>query len=152
VVSQVDGETYRSEPIELELSLRRELTPRLDAAGAAGGLLYVNDAIPITGDGLLLGGGEGRTVALVEGGFTAAGAGECQPISAIDVPVVPASPTDRQAGAFAFVPGIAGIAPGSFEGSIRLRNEHAGGAAIDSEELAASYELIEPALFELSPP
>lgn len=150
VTSRVDGRLYQAEPIYLPLAIRDELEPRLDSA-QTGGLIFVNDPIVVEGTGLLLGGNEGQTYAVVEGCFARQGQTGCTQVGPVDVPVVPDTPFDRERGTFAFVPEIAGITPGTFDGTVTLRNDHGTGPQLASAARAVSYELIEPAVFSASP-
>jgi hypothetical protein len=150
VVSKVDGETYRAVPLFQPLSFRDSLQPELTAV-QSGGVIFVNDPIEVEGAGFLLGGNEGTTYAVVEGCFTPTGAGSCTDIGPIEVPVVPSSAQDRSRGSFAFTPEIAGIEPGSFDGTVSLRNQHGGGASLASSGRQVSYEMVEPAIFSVTP-
>lgn len=148
--STVDGKTYRSDTLQIDLAIRQELTPTLSEV-ASGDLIYVNDRIEVVGDGILLGGDEGTTYAVLDGCFRPSGAGECSPIDMTEVPVV-SDDLDRSSGGFAFAPSVAGIDPGSFEGTVALRNEHAAGSILDSGEvLDVDYEVIESAVLAVSP-
>jgi hypothetical protein len=149
VVSADDGKLYASAPLAVTLALRDQLQPLLEEL-QTGGLIFVNDLIAVAGDGLLLGGDEGTTYAVVSGCFTPAGEADCAPVGPLEVPVSPEDPYDRGRGTFAFAPAIAGIQPGVFAGSVLLRNRHAGGAAPESQTRAADYELIPPAAFSVS--
>lgn len=150
VTSLVDGQLYQAAPLQLALQVRDQLEPRLDLV-QTGGLIFVNDPIQVDGSGLLLGGNEGQTYAVVEGCFTAEGQTGCTQVGPVDVPVVPETPFDRERGTFAFVPEIAGIEPGTFEGTVTLRNDHGTGAQVESGVRQVAYEMIEPAVFSVSP-
>jgi hypothetical protein len=65
--------------------------------------------------------------------------------------VMAESEFDREYGDFAFDPEIAGIFPGAFTGTVRLRSRHAGGGSADSGTATVAYDLIEPAIFSVSP-
>ncbi|MBX7083118.1 MAG: hypothetical protein K1X88_28180 [Nannocystaceae bacterium] len=135
------GERIASSPIAAPLVFADQLTPSLADVQAAGEI-YVNDPIPVEGDGFLLGGGEGTTWAVLEGCFTPQGEADCVEVGPIEVPVTPADPFDRTRGSFPFSPRIAGISPGSFSGLVYLRNEHAGGAVVDDiTEVEVAYDL-----------
>ncbi len=149
-VSAVDGRTYSSEPLALTLQAKDALTPQLESL-QGDGLIFVNDAIAVAGDGLLLGGDEGVTVAALTGCFQPAGAGECAPVSGAEVELVPEHEGQRDRATFRFAPKIAGILPGAFSGEIRLRNKHASGVETESGAEARVYELLEPMLFGAAP-
>ena len=149
VDSPVDGTLHESDPIELTLSLRQTLTPTLSGV-ATGNVIFVNDKIPLQAAGLLLGGNEGQSVASLTGCFTAVGDVECVDVGTVEVPVETTG-FGRDDGTFAFAPTIAGIRPGSFEGTVLLINRHEGGAAPQSEIADIAYDVSEPALFSVSP-
>ncbi|MEM9459514.1 MAG: hypothetical protein AAGF11_35380 [Myxococcota bacterium] len=135
------GQRHASFPTAVTLELREHLTPTLDRIDAASEI-FVNEPIEIHGAGLLLGGNEGTTYAVVEGCFSpAAGDGTCEPIVPVEILVRPAAPFDREHGIFAFSPRITGIAPGAFTGQVTLRNEHSDGERSVSGEQAVSYTL-----------
>ena len=148
-VSAVDLESYDTSPLPVELAITRQLTPRL-ASLQDQGVIFVNDRITVSGDGLLLGGDEGSTVAVVTGCFERDGTGVCEPTGEREVPVTPAAAFDRNQGFFEFSPVIAGINPGQFRGSVQLRNRHADGTTIESGASNATYDMIRPAIFGVS--
>lgn len=138
-----DGSRHASVPLALTLELAAHLEPVLDDV-VAGPTIRVNEPIEVHGAGLLLGGDEGTTFAVVEGCFvSSAGDGQCVPVDPVEVPVAPVEPGSRERGVFAFVPHIAGIRAGSFEGTVRLRNEHADGHVEESAIRAVAYGLAE---------
>ena len=149
VDSPVDGTIHESNSISLTLALRQQLTPTVSQV-ATGSMIFVNDKIEVSGDGFLLGGDEGETMAAIDGCFTAQGDGECVAISPIEVPLV-AAPFDRTHGTFDFAPGIAGIHPGNFMGSVQLFNRPAAGDATMSSTADVMYDVTEPALFAVNP-
>jgi hypothetical protein len=142
VESSVDHEVHLTPALPVSLTFRTEIRPRLDTVDPAT-LIYVNDQLLVEGADMLLGGDEGTTIARVEGCFALAGAGDCVPVGPVDVPVAPASRFDRTRGAFPFVPEIAGIRAGGFEGQVELRNQFGRGGTLTSDALAAAYELTE---------
>ncbi|HEU5056598.1 MAG TPA: hypothetical protein VFU21_08725 [Kofleriaceae bacterium] len=150
VESSVDGEVHTTSELEVALAFRTELTPRLDPV-QDGSIIYVNDELTVTGADMLLGGDEGTTYAEVKGCFARAGAGDCEEVGPVSVPVVPASRFDRSRGTFRFVPEIAGIRAGSFEGQIRLRNLHGRGAVLASEPATAGYQVTEAEVTGVTP-
>jgi hypothetical protein len=132
-----------SPPLSVTLELATTLEPVL-ADVQVGGLIYVNDPLPIEGDGFLLGGVEGSTLAVVEGCFELDEApGDCAPVGPVEVPLVPLDPEDRTRATFAFSPAIAGIRPGYFNGTIALRNTHASGEIVDGTSIAdVDYQML----------
>ena len=151
VESLEDGELYVSAPLPLSLSFRRQLTPAPSMV-QTGGLLFVNDAIAVEGDGFLLGGSEGSTVAIVDGCFTPDTGGPCDPVGPVEVPLVPETPFSRERATFQFVPAIAGIEPGSFSGDVTFENRPTEGTATSSSPATVGYDLITSEIFRIEPP
>ena len=147
--SPVDGATHESDPLEVTLSLRQELTPTLSGVDS-GIVIFVNDKIPLHATDLLMGGDEGQTVASLEGCFTAVGDTECVNTGTVEVPVE-VNGWNRDDGVFAFAPTIAGIRPGSFEGTVMLINRHQAGAVTQSALANIAYDVTEPELFSVAP-
>lgn len=137
-----DGTRHASVPLGVTLELAEHLQPELDDV-VASSTIYVNEPIEVQGAGLLLGGDEGTTLAVVEGCFTPEGGGTCLPVSSVAVPVEPAEPYARERGVFAFAPEIAGIEAGHFEGTVTLRNEHPDGETSVSATQAVSFDMVE---------
>ncbi len=148
VTSAVDGKIYRTTPIDLALTLRSSLAPRIDSM-AQDGVIFPNEPLSFVGSGLLLA-GEGETLAVVEGCFRVGGEDPCAPVGPTEVPVVTADPFDRTHGTFAFSPEIAGITPGTFEGTVRLRNVHTGGDTVESPTLELAYDMQAPIVYGAS--
>ncbi len=152
VDSALDGMTHRSPPLPVTLDLRTELQPRLDSVQNE--VLFVNDQVVCHGDGFLLGGDEGSTVAVVEGCFTAEGSADCLPVGPTEVVSEPFGAYGRERVVFPFSPHIAGIRPGSFTGSLHLINRHsplAGGVELGTDSLPTNNEIIEPAITGIAP-
>jgi len=135
-----DGSTHQSLPVPVTLSIHQELEPVLDSVDGDG-TIFVNEKIEVRGSGLLFGGPEGTTVAMIEGCFTPADAAECLPIPPAEVDVTPSDSASRELGTFPFSPRIAGIFPGAFEGSVRLENRHAAGGVTSSSTASLNYEI-----------
>ncbi len=151
VVSAVDGQTYASAPLALTLDVAAELTPEI-ASVQSGGVLFVNDAVLVTGRGMLLGGNEGDTVARVSGCFRVSGGTACTPVTEEVIALQPAAPFSRDEATFRFVPGIAGIREGLFMGQVVIENRHAGGNTIAAAPVAVSYDLVSAEIFQVTPP
>jgi hypothetical protein len=150
VSSAVDGELYVTNEVTVNLAVRSELTPALDTV-QTGGVIFVNDEVFVMGTDFLLGGGEGTTYATVEGCFTPESGGPCAGVGPVDVPVTPESAFDRTRGTFAFAPDIAGIRPGTFDGTVLLTNRHdGGGGTLTSSALPATYEMLRSTVFSVS--
>jgi len=150
VESLEDGRTYASPPLPIALSFRRVLTPTPSTV-QTGGVLFVNDAISVTGQDFLLGGTEGESIAIVTGCFQPEGGGPCAPVAAVEVPVTPESPFDRTRATFPFVPAIAGIEPGTFDGDVTFENRPAMGGVTASISRAITYDLVNSAIFRIEP-
>ncbi len=156
VDSVVDRNTHASAPLHVTLQLAQTVVPRVTAV--AGGSFYVNDLLELSGDGLLLGGGEGETHALFSGCFLAAGAsGLCKTsgvsVSNIDVTARAgtADPWSRQKRALTFAPAIAGIKPGTWSGTITVENRQPGRPTVAAGTLPLSVILKKPAVRAISP-
>lgn len=150
VESAQDGRAYASPPLPVALSLRRALTPS-PASVQTGGVVFVNDALQVDGSGFLLGGGEGATVAVVEGCFAPAAGGPCAPVGPVELPVTPTAPLQREAAAFPFAPTIAGIRPGVFDGAVTFENRPASGAPTRSAAIPIGYEVVSGGIFSIQP-
>jgi hypothetical protein len=133
---------HQSLPLSMTIEFVPELTPEVDELLDTGAI-FVNEPISIRGSGLLLGGDEGSTIAVVEGCFTPLGEEGCEEVGPVEIPVVPETPYDRENGSFPFAPQIAGIMPGSFDGAVQLRNVHADGTETESDKHMVHYDLIE---------
>lgn len=150
VVSAVDGKTYRSEPLAVSFTAQPELAPTVDEL-EAGGVIFVNDQLEVRGDGFLLGGGEGVTVAIVRGCFTPQGMTTCAPVAEQVVPVTPAGPFDREVGSFRFVPAIAGIRGGTFTGTVTIEDRPVLGRPFAAAPIDVSYDLVTAQIFQVEP-
>lgn len=139
-----------SQEMPVQLALRRTLVPTL-ASMTDAPAIFVNDDLALAGTGLLLGGEEGQSVALVAG-CVRRGSG-CEPVAPLELPVRvdPRADDGRSRGSFRFVPALAGIRPGTFTGTVLLRNRHGGGAVHDSAPVAVTYRLSPPAVLNVAP-
>ncbi len=151
VVSAVDSKTYTSDPLSLSLDVAAQLTPEISTV-QTGGVIFVNDAIQVTGRGLLLGGNEGESVARVTGCFAPAAGGPCATVGEETIALTAAAPFSREAATFRFVPAIAGIREGSFTGQVVIENRHAGGDVIAADPIAVSYDVVSAEIFQVTPP
>ena len=157
-VSALDGSVHQSEPRPVQLAVADTLQPM--ASAITGGALHVNDAVVLSGDGFLLGTGEGETRVIVDGCFVAEGSAAAVTAGCAGVVVqgvelvahpLPTAPWDRARVAFAFSPAIAGIAPGAFQGSVRLRNVLPGGVVEAAGGLTLAATLAKPAVSRVAP-
>lgn len=162
VESVIDRREHVTEPIQVQLKLFPNLTPRLDvvelpAAQRLSGKIHPNDWLVLRGDGFLFGGGEGNTVALLSGCFLPEGASEpCSQngrnVRDVEILVERQSRFDRTAGIVPYAPTIHGVMPGKFSGTIRLRNQPPGTAARTvSGSRALAVEQVRPELTGVSP-
>ncbi len=150
VVATSDGETYKTEALDQDLQFRRKLTPA--PTGIVGGVIFVNDQIEVDGDGFLLGGDEGSTIARVSGCFQPDGTTTCTPIAEQEIAMLPREELSRQHAAFPFAPKIAGIKPGDFVGTVTILNRHAGGAEVSAAGIGVEYTLVTSQVFSADPP
>ena len=153
IANVVDGLTHTSAPLSLSLDVRASLTPELSFLST--GVVFVNDPIPVEGDGFLLGGDEGETVAVVSGCYLEEGQTSCTQVGPVEVTVTPETPSSRTRGAFAFDPRIAGIKPGTLQsGVVKLRNKHgaaAGSVTTESGTTAATWDVLAATVFSVAP-
>jgi hypothetical protein len=149
-VATSDGETYKTGELTQDLSFRRKLTPT--PTGVIDGVIFVNDQIEVDGDGFLLGGDEGSTVARVTGCFKPETSSTCTPITQQDIPMLPREELSREKAAFPFSPGLAGIKPGTFTGKVTVLNKHAGGTEVMAEAINVDYTLVTAQVFSADPP
>jgi hypothetical protein len=150
VVAASDHQAYDTAPLGVTLTFAASLTPAPTTIQDAG-VIFVNDALEVDGDGLLLGGGEGGTFAAIDGCFTPQAGGGCAPIAAREIAVTPTDPLARTRGTFPFQPALAGIQPGTFTGTVTLVNRPASGAATMAAAHAVTYDLVPPQIFTVSP-
>ncbi|MEZ4373254.1 MAG: hypothetical protein R3B07_20695 [Polyangiaceae bacterium] len=148
-VDAVDGREHLSNQRDWSVTSTAQLAPVLDAV--QGGVAFVNDAIEVSGSGFLLGGGEGNSVAVVNGCFQASMAATCDSVAEQRLELKPTEPGERTSARFAFAPRIAGIAAGIFNGSVRLENTPTQASGGVSAELPLQLELLSPRVFVLSP-
>jgi hypothetical protein len=142
------GATHTSDPMQIELDVAASLTPEVGSVQTEGPLT-VNAELAVRGRGLLRGGGEGRTHAVLSGCFRRRGDDECVSTEPVRVPVQVEA--GRSQGHFRFSPQIAGIEPARFEGTLVLRNEHAGGGVAEGRSHDVQYRLLAPHVTRLSP-
>ncbi len=158
VDSAVDQTRHTARPLSLSLQLARTLLPVLTEVTQ--GPIFVNSPVSATGEGFLLGGAEGETRAVLDGCFLPAGQkGPCKTtgmmvgtvVSGLEVPLHPSSPWDRNHAQFPFAPEIAGIHPGSFTGTVSLKNRVAERAPTLSTSLPLVVTLQHPTITKVSP-
>jgi hypothetical protein len=150
VVAVSDHDTYTSKPLTVDLSFRQHLTPTPTSLDDSG-VIFVNDQIEVDGDGFLLGGEEGTTVARLTGCFTLDSGGGCTDITQLDVPMQPIDPLARTKASFPFSPKIAGIKPGMFIGHVAIVNQQTGQGEIAADPLPVSYTMVTPQIFSVDP-
>lgn len=150
VVSAVDGDTYRSAPLALQLAAAPTLAPTVTSLEASG-VIFTNDDLEVRGAGFLLGGGEGNTVAVVRGCLTPAGGGPCAPVTSQAVPITPTVAGRRDRGSFRFVPALAGIRGGRFTGTVTVENRPLTGAPSAAAAVDVAYDLVTAQIFSVAP-
>lgn len=148
ILATSDDNVYASQPLDVSLSFREKLVPTLTGI-ESGGVIFVNDQIHIDGDGFLLGGEEGTTVARVSGCFTLDTGGPCQPITALEVPMTPTDPLARDQASFPFSPQIAGIRPGTFTGMVTVENQQVAQSPVSADAVAATYDVVTSQVFSV---
>lgn len=135
------GETL-GDPGVFGVELVASLSPSVTAIGD--GLVHLNDPVAVEGQGLLLGGAEGRTAVELSGCFLPAG----QPASCatngtpatitIDLGAVDAS---RGRGSFSYPAKLAGVRPGRFSGTLALVNYQKGKPPSRSAERQVTFDV-----------
>jgi hypothetical protein len=151
-IDEDDGKTHVSAPLQLTLEIKASLAPEVQ--DVAQGVIFVNDAIQVKGESFLLGGEEGETVAVLEGCFQPEDETTCEPIVTAQIGALPVSAYDRTRIAFPFAPNIAGIHPGSFDGTVLIRNRHglaADSVVFETTSLPVHFDLTSTTIYELSP-
>ncbi len=151
IVATSDDNTYASEPLTASLSFRNKLDPAPTSLDGTG-VIFVNDQLEVQGDGFLLGGDEGQTVAKLTGCFKLNGTGACTNVSNIEVPMIPVDPLSRAKSTFAFSPKIAGIKPGSFTGKVTVVNKQTSQTPSMATPLDIDYDLVTAQIFSVDPP
>jgi hypothetical protein len=150
VVVASDHRSYATAPLAVELELRTRLVPATPAV-ATRGVIFVNDAIELSGDGFLLGGDEGVSAVQLSGCFTPEAGGACRPLATVELPLTPVA-RSRSRARFAFSPRVAGIQPGSFTGAIAVVNRQPGQAPAAAAPVVATYDLVTAQVFSVDPP
>ncbi|HVK87244.1 MAG TPA: hypothetical protein VM513_24175 [Kofleriaceae bacterium] len=148
IVATSDGETYASKSLSVDLTFREALAPAPTSV-QSGGVIFVNDRIEVEGDGFLLGGDEGETVAKITGCFTLDSGGGCAPITEIEIPMTPEDPFERTKATFPFSPKVAGIKPGTFNGEITIINKQTTQAPSSADAVPVTYDMVTSQLFSL---
>ncbi|MDB4954758.1 MAG: hypothetical protein JWO36_2327 [Myxococcales bacterium] len=145
-----DGRTYGSDPVTIDLSFRKRLTPTPTAV--IDGVIFVNDQIEVDGDGFLLGGDEGTTTARIAGCFMPDAGGGCTPITSRDLQLGAVEPFSRKKAQFPFSPKLAGIKPGQFTGTVTIINTQTGIAPIKADPTSVAFTLVTSQVFSVDPP
>lgn len=150
VRSTEDGRLYETAALPVALTLSSTLTPRLVAVDAAA-VEFVNDDLVLHAEGLLLGGAEGTTVALLAGCKTPQGGGPCVDMPVLEVDVVPTSLDARDRGTVRLGPELVGLPPGTWSGEMLLYNRHGAGDETASEVAPLVAALRAPAVTQVGP-
>jgi hypothetical protein len=148
-ISTTDNATYKGDPIPVDLVFRRQLAPA--ATTVVDGVIFVNDQIEVDGDGFLLGGNEGTTVARIAGCFKPQAGGSCTPIASQDLPMVPLEQLSRQKAQFPFSPKLAGIKPGTFTGTVTIVNQQTGLGEMAAAAVHVSFTMVTSQVFSVDP-
>ncbi len=151
VLATSDGETYASEPITVSLEFAEKLDPSVTKLDSAG-VIFVNDELQIEGQGFLLGGDEGTTVAHLEGCFTLDSGGACVPIAPLDLATEAVEDLSRSKMTFPFSPKVAGIKPGTFTGLVTIVNKQPSQSPSSADAENVSYDLVTSEVFTVDPP
>jgi hypothetical protein len=146
VLATSDGQTYESDPVDVSLAFAETLSPSVTSVDN-NGVIFVNEKIAVMGEGFLLGGDEGTTVARIAGCFTLDTGGACTPIGTQEIPLVPVDPVKRNAATFAFSPTVAGIRPGAFTGTVTIVNQQTAKPPQMAPASNVTYNMVSPQIF-----
>jgi hypothetical protein len=146
VLATSDGQTYESAELDVNLAFAETLSPSVTSVDN-NGVIFVNEKIAVTGEGFLLGGDEGTTIARISGCFTLDTGGACTPITTQEIPLVPNDPVKRDAATFAFSPKVAGIKPGSFTGTVTIVNQQTAKPPQMAPASNVTYNMVSPQVF-----
>ncbi len=149
VVSEVNGQRYKTPALNLRLQFRQKLIPSVTRLQNKG-VIFVNEQILVEGDDFLLGGNEGKSVARLNGCFQRGGVGPCVRVPVIEVPLTNTVELSRRSSVFAFSPKIAGIEAGQFIGSVEVINKLPSGAET-ADPMEMTFDLVESQVFRVSP-
>jgi hypothetical protein len=138
-ISALDGSVRESAAQPAAFDVADSVQPHAAALDvAANANLHVNDPVVISGEGFLLGTGEGETRVVVNG------------VELVARPL-PEAPWDRTRVAFPFAPAIAGIKPGSFSGNVVVRNVFASGDYRAAGALPLVATIVKPQVSGVAP-
>ncbi|MCX5745672.1 MAG: hypothetical protein NT062_24615 [Proteobacteria bacterium] len=140
VVSATDGGTYKSAPLAVSLEFREVLDPQ--PTGLTDGVHFVNDQIEVDGEGFLLGGNEGTTIARIA---------PCLTTAMCEIPLVPREPLSRQHAAFPFSPKIAGISGGGFTGTVTIVNQQTAKPERAAPPIETNFTIVTAQIFSAEP-
>ena len=149
---QDDGKTHVSPSLPVRLNIAPSSAPEVH--DIAQGVIFVNDRIAVRGEGFLLGGEEGDTVAVLEGCFQREGQSTCEPVGVAQIAALPVMANDRTQVAFPFAPSVAGIHPGTFEGTVLIRNRHglaADSTTLETDSFPVQFDMTSTTIFDLNP-
>lgn len=146
IVATSDGNTYKSDPLDVTLTFAESLSPTVTGLDN-GGVIFVNEKIGVQGAGFLLGGDEGTSIARIAGCFTLDTGGACTPITAQEIPLVPTDPVRRDSATFAFSPKVAGIKPGTFTGTVTIVNQQTAKPPQMASATNVTYTMVSPQIF-----
>lgn len=153
VISSSSGGMVTGAPLSISLELKKELTPVLTAGGSP--LVYLNSRVPVVGRDFLLGGQEGTAEVTIQGCFLPDGtSGTCaaagRKITA-RLALRPEVPGQRDRAYFEFSPAIVGLKVGLLEGTMLVRNLHAGSRVRTSSSLKITAYLDRSLIRGISP-
>lgn len=147
-VATSDNQAYDSNKHAIDLVFAETLTPSV--TGLMDGVHFVNDQIAVDGDGFLLGGDEGQTVARVTGCFQPDAGGACAPVASQDIPLIVDG--TRTHGTFPFSPKIAGVEPGTFTGKVAIVNQQTAKPEVKAAAVDVAFTLVTSQIFSVDPP
>jgi hypothetical protein len=138
-ISALDGSVHESPAQPVAFDVADSVDAHVTSLSAGnGGNVHINDPIVLSGDGFLLGNGEGDTHVVVNG------------VDLVAHPLADA-PWDRTRVAFPFSPAIAGIQPGAFSGTVTVRNVFHAGADKPAGTLPLAVTVVKPEITAVAP-
>jgi hypothetical protein len=149
VYPRAGGPPYESGALPVSLEVAGQVTPQVTSiVGEDTFTAYAWDRFVVQGDGFLLGGEEGQTVAVFDGCLDEGGG--CLPITPAEAPLEPVSELDRGEAIFRLPPDAVGLGGGHFQGTITLENRAPTGALSASPQ-TFEVDVLEPQVTAFSP-
>jgi hypothetical protein len=131
--------------LSFSMPVGRELTPFINSITPT--IFRPGDTLTIAGTDFLYW-SEGSSVVILDGTFTTDSPPSKLPVEGIEIATQPPSPTDRDQLSLRVSASLFGVRPGTFVGSLTVRNEPSQGASALSESLEPGALRLEAATLE----